>query len=594
MRAQVLKLENLRVKFPGGIEAVRGLSMDVEPGLIHAVVGESGCGKSVTCRALMGLLPEAADVSWSIMEITGRDFRSGDGDGRSMAAIRGRHAAMVFQEPGKHLNPALTAGSFLVEVIRRHRPDDRADNRAEARCRAAELLEMVGMDPRKVLGSYPHELSGGMKQRVLIAAAISGGPELLIADEPTTALDASTQARILGLIMRLRDELGMAVLLVTHDFGVVRSTADVVSVMRAGRIVERAPAGELFSRPGHAYTRGLLRAIPRISNRGRRLESADGEGRDASVIPWGTGFHPGGGRAEGSRAEDNQAEDSPAGSTGRIHGMTNREDAVMRPILEVRGLHKVHRSPSATDLRKRSVHAVRGVSFTVRRNEVLGIVGESGSGKTTLARALLHLDAPGSGRVRFDGRDMGKFGRRDWREFRRQAQIVFQHPESALNPRMRIGAVLTEGLKAGGVPLERREKRIGELLDMVGLSPALRDRRPHEFAGGEKQRIVIARALAVEPKLLILDEPVSSLDVSIQAQIINLLMDLKSALGLTYVLISHDLNIVGYIADRIGVMKAGEIVELGDAESLLAGPNHAYTRSLFADSLTIDTRKNRG
>ena len=585
MRAQVLKLENLRVKFPGGIEAVRGLSMDVEPGLIHAVVGESGCGKSVTCRALMGLLPEAADVSWSIMEITGRDFRSGDGDGRSMAAIRGRHAAMVFQEPGKHLNPALTAGSFLVEVIRRHRPDNRADNRAEARCRAAELLEMVGMDPRKVLGSYPHELSGGMKQRVLIAAAISGGPELLIADEPTTALDASTQARILGLIMRLRDELGMAVLLVTHDFGVVRSTADVVSVMRAGRIVERAPAGELFSRPGHAYTRGLLRAIPRISNRGRRLESADGGGRDASVIPWGTVFHPGGGRAEGSRAEENQAEDSPAGGGRASAG---------GPLLEVQDLHKVHRSPSATDLRKRSVHAVRGVSFTVRRNEVLGIVGESGSGKTTLARVLLNLDAPGSGRVRFDGRDMGEFGRRDWREFRRRAQIVFQHPESALNPRMRIGAVLTEGLKAGGVPPERREKRIGELLDMVGLSPALRDRRPHEFSGGEKQRIVIARALAVEPELLILDEPVSSLDVSIQAQIINLLMDLKSALGLTYVLISHDLNIVGYIADRIGVMKAGEILELGDAESLLAGPKHAYTRSLFADSLTIDTRKNRG
>ena len=585
MRAQVLKLENLRVKFPGGIEAVRGLSMDVEPGLIHAVVGESGCGKSVTCRALMGLLPEAADVSWSIMEITGRDFRSGDGDGRSMAAIRGRHAAMVFQEPGKHLNPALTAGSFLVEVIRRHRPDNRADNRAEARCRAAELLEMVGMDPRKVLGSYPHELSGGMKQRVLIAAAISGGPELLIADEPTTALDASTQARILGLIMRLRDELGMAVLLVTHDFGVVRSTADVVSVMRAGRIVERAPAGELFSRPGHAYTRGLLRAIPRISNRGRRLESADGGGRDASVIPWGTVFHPGGGRAEGSRAEENQAEDSPAGGGRASAG---------GPLLEVQDLHKVHRSPSATDLRKRSVHAVRGVSFTVRRNEVLGIVGESGSGKTTLARVLLNLDAPGSGRVRFDGREMGEFGRRDWREFRRRAQIVFQHPESALNPRMRIGAVLTEGLKAGGVPPERRETRIGELLDMVGLSPALRDRRPHEFSGGEKQRIVIARALAVEPELLILDEPVSSLDVSIQAQIINLLMDLKSALGLTYVLISHDLNIVGYIADRIGVMKAGEILELGDAESLLAGPKHAYTRSLFADSLTIDTRKNRG
>ena len=465
MRAQVLKLENLRVKFPGGIEAVRGLSMDVEPGLIHAVVGESGCGKSVTCRALMGLLPEAADVSWSIMEITGRDFRSGDGDGRSMAAIRGRHAAMVFQEPGKHLNPALTAGSFLVEVIRRHRPDGRADNRAEARCRAAELLEMVGMDPRKVLGSYPHELSGGMKQRVLIAAAISGGPELLIADEPTTALDASTQARILGLIMRLRDELGMAVLLVTHDFGVVRSTADVVSVMRAGRIVERAPAGELFSRPGHSYTRGLLRAIPRISNRGRRLESADGGERDASVIPWGTGFHPGGGRTEGSRAEENQAEDSPAGGGRASAG---------GPLLEVQDLHKVHRSPSATDLRKRSVHAVRGVSFTVHRNEVLGIVGESGSGKTTLARVLLNLDAPGSGRVRFDGRDMGEFGRRDWREFRRRAQIVFQHPESALNPRMRIGAVLTEGLKAGGVPPERREKRIGELLDMVGLSPALR------------------------------------------------------------------------------------------------------------------------
>ena len=590
MRAQVLKLENLRVKFPGGIEAVRGLSMDVEPGLIHAVVGESGCGKSVTCRALMGLLPEAADVSWSILEITGRGFRSGNGDGRSMAAIRGRHAAMVFQEPGKHLNPALTAGSFLVEVIRRHRPDDRADNRAEARCRAAGLLEMVGMDPRKVLGSYPHELSGGMKQRVLIAAAISGGPELLIADEPTTALDASTQARILALIMRLRDELGMAVLLVTHDFGVVRSTADVVSVMRAGRIVERAPAGELFSRPEHAYTRGLLRAIPRISNRGRRLESADEGGRDASVIPWGTGFHPGGGgaegsRAEGSRAEENQAEDSPAGG---------RRASAAGPLLEVQDLHKVHRSPSATDLRKRSVHAVRGVSFTVRRNEVLGIVGESGSGKTTLARVLLNLDTPGSGRVRFDGRDMGEFGRRDWREFRRRAQIVFQHPESALNPRMRIGAVLTEGLKAGGVPPERREKRIGELLDMVGLSPALRDRRPHEFSGGEKQRIVIARALAVEPELLILDEPVSSLDVSIQAQIINLLMDLKSALGLTYVLISHDLNIVGYIADRIGVMKAGEILELGDAESVLAGPKHAYTRSLFADSLTIDTRKNRG
>ena len=257
----------------------------------------------------------------------------------------------------------------------------------------------------------------------------------------------------------------------------------------------------------------------------------------------------------------------------------------MKPLLEVQDLHKIHRSRSVTDLRKRNVHAVRGVSFAVQRNEVLGIVGESGSGKTSLVRALLHLDAPSSGRVLFNGRDTAEFSRQDRREFRRQAQIVFQHPESALNPRMRIGAALTEGLKAGRVPPRRREQRMGELLEMVGLNSRVCSGYPHEFSGGQKQRIVIARALAVEPELLILDEPVSSLDVSIQAQIINLIMDLKDALKLTYILISHDLNMVACIADRIGIMKQGEIVELGDAESLLNAPSHPYTRSLFANSL---------
>ena len=287
MMTQALNLENLRVIFPGGVEAVRGLSITLERGLIHAVVGESGCGKSVTCRAVMGLLPQAAEVSWSTLQITGKEITSGNAQDRGMASIRGRSAAMVFQEPGRHLNPALTVQSFLVEVIRRDLPDKKA-----ARERAASLLEMVDLNPRKVLRCYPHELSGGMKQRVLIAAAVSRGPELLLADEPTTALDAGTQAQILALLTRLSGKLGMAVLLVTHDFGVVEAAADVVSVMYAGKIVERAPAKQLFSHPVHPYTRGLLRAVPRIANRGRRLEFIPGGVPDASSLPEGCAFHP--------------------------------------------------------------------------------------------------------------------------------------------------------------------------------------------------------------------------------------------------------------------------------------------------------------
>jgi len=510
----------------GARRVVDGLSFDIGRGETLAIAGESGSGKSMTALALMRLLPRPmARVSAGRALLQGTDlFALSESE---MRRRRGRELAMIFQEPMTSLNPVMTIGTQLAEVIRAH--DDAP--RAEARVRARALLERVRIpDAARRLGQYPHELSGGMRQRVMIAMALAGRPKLLIADEPTTALDVTVQAQILQLIRELRAEIGAAVILITHDMGVVAEMADRVTVMRDGRKVEEAPVRALFAAPRAAYTAELLAAVPRLGTAG-------------------------------------PAPELPAAD----------------PIVEVRNL-TVRFDVRGGMLRRpvARIHAVQGVSFDIRSGETLALVGESGCGKSTTGRALLNL-VPWTGEVRIVGRPTRGLRRAAMHPILRDIQMVFQDPYAALDPRMTVGELVGEPLAIHGIAAgsERRD-RVAELFRHVGLAPEQMRRHPHEFSGGQRQRICIARALALSPRVIVADESLSALDVSVQARILRLMAELQARVGVAYLFISHDLAVVEQISHRVAVMYLGEIVEIGRREQVFGAPAHTYTRGLLA------------
>jgi peptide/nickel transport system ATP-binding protein len=530
----LLELNKLAVSF-GGHPAVHPIDLSIKHGEMLALVGESGSGKSTIALAAMGLLPAQAHVEGSIRFegqalLTLRE--------REWSTLRGNRIGMIFQEPMTSLNPLQPVGRQVAEALTLHRPM----SFLEARKQALELLDLVRLpEPARRFDHYPHQLSGGQRQRVMIAIAVACRPSLLIADEPTTALDVTIQAQILELIDRLRRELSMAVLLITHDLGVVARWADRVIVMKDGRKVEQADSATLFARPSQPYTRALLGAS----------------------LHFGAGLH-----YRDSRLTDTTSE--------RSSNTNSAADTPTRVLLEVAGLQVDYPGTG------RSVRAVDGVSFSIREGETVGLVGESGCGKSSLSRALTRLLEPSGGSIVFDGDDVTHCRPRALRPYRRRVQMIFQDPYGSLNPRHTVERTLGLALAIHGVSQRReREAKIRRIVDAVGLPSSVLRRYPHEFSGGQRQRIGIARALVLEPELVICDEPVSALDVSIQAQILDLLADLKAELGLALLFISHDLSVVRYIADRVLVMQAGRIVESGDHQAIWTSPQHPYTRALI-------------
>ena len=555
--ANLLEVRDLRVSF-GAHEAVRGLSFEIAQGETLALVGESGCGKSATALSLMRLIPDPGRVTGSL-RFDGRELL--DLPPREIREVRGQQISMIFQEPMTSLNPVLSIGAQIVETLRQH---ERL-SKATAWRRAVELLELVQIpEPQRRVVDYPHELSGGQRQRVMIAMAVACRPRLLIADEPTTALDVTIQARILELLDGLRRELSMSLLLITHDLGVVAQHADRVAVMLAGEKVEEAPVAQLFTQPKHAYTRGLLGASLNLADdlhyRGWKLPEirhgiADDGKPSFTVVPRSA--------RSGSDAASTFAQTSTVGE---------------EPLL---ALHEL-RIDYPQRHGKTTLRAVDGVSLEIARGETVGLVGESGCGKSTLSKAILRLVPAAGGQIRLRGTDLVPLRERELRPLRRHVQMVFQDPYASLNPRRTVADILDTVLVVGGVgDVRQRRSRVASILDRVGLPGSALGRFPHEFSGGQRQRIGIARALVLEPDLLICDEPVSALDVSIQAQILNLLVELKRDLGLAYLFISHDLSVVRYIADRVHVMQAGRIVESGDHREIWRAPQHAYTRTLL-------------
>ena len=521
----LLAIDNLSIALPKGADrdlAVKDVSFTLDKGEILCIVGESGSGKSMSANALMGLLPEGVNPAGGSIIFEERNLLDLGEDG--MLELRGKDISMIFQEPLSALNPLMRIGDQIAEVFEAHdllTPSER-------RKRALELLHEVGLpDPETTIRAYPFQLSGGQRQRVVIAMALALEPKILIADEPTTALDVTTQAQILDLIEELRRNHGMAVLFITHDFGVVADIADRVIVMQHGEVIEAGQAETVLLNPEHPYTRALLDAIPGLSFR-----------------------------------ETSQAADTP--------------------ILSVRDLCMTFTSRSSGFFRKpRVVRAVQNASFDLHKGETIGIVGESGSGKSTLGRCLVRLLKPEQGVVEIGGQDISKLSGDALRRHRRRIQMVFQDPYSSLNPRSRIGTILTEGLIAYGTDKATAREKARELLTLVGLDPSAMDRFPHEFSGGQRQRVGIARALALDPEVIIADEAVSALDVSIQAQVLDLLADLRDRLNLSMIFITHDLRVAAQVCDRIIVMQRGEMVEFGPSSQVLGAPQTAYTQSLL-------------
>ncbi|MFI6815960.1 dipeptide ABC transporter ATP-binding protein [Nonomuraea sp. NPDC050328] len=577
----------------GTVHALDQVSLEVRQGETLGVVGESGSGKTMTVLSIMGLLPTGGRVVGGEILFDGRDLR-GLADAE-LRRVRGVEMGMVFQDPLTSLNPTMRIGAQVAEPLRVYQ----GVSKAEARERAVEILRRVGMPrPDKIVDDYPHQLSGGMRQRVVIAMALIRSPRLLIADEPTTALDVTTQRQILELIDDLREEFKMAVILVTHDLGVIAGRADRVAVMYAGRVVETATTAELFRAPRHRYTEALMRALPESAEDGR-LYSIPGLPPDLSRPLTGCRFAPRCRMAtDECRTTDVRLIEAGNGHDyACLHPVTEpvaitasagtarvaAEAGTAGPILTVRDLVKEYEAGGA-GLRRAAgrVSAVAGVSFDVQPGETLGIVGESGCGKSTVGRLVAGLEAPTGGRIVVDGADLAVLDRRARHGMHRQVQLMFQDSYAAMNPRMRIDAILTEPLEIQQVgDAASRRARVSELLDQVGLPRRALERYPHEFSGGQLQRIGLARSLALNPRLIVADEPVSALDVSVQAQVLNLMRDLQRDLGLSYVFISHDLSVVDYMADRIGVMYLGKLVEVGPAHQVVRNPRHPYTRALL-------------
>ena len=616
----VLSVQDLTVSFPseaGAVRAVRGVSFDLAAGEVLGIVGESGSGKSVTSLAIMGLLPETATLTGSIKLHGDELIGKGDDD---LSKLRGNELAMVFQDPLSSLTPIFTVGDQITEALEVHSNM----SGSAARARAVELLDLVGIpNPKIRLKSFPHEFSGGMRQRVMIAMAIANDPDVIIADEPTTALDVTIQAQVLEVLRTAQHETGAAVIMITHDLGVVAGIADRVQVMYAGRAVETGSVDDIYYRPRMPYTIGLLGSVPRL-DQVEKSALAPVEGNPPSLVnlPAGCPFAarcpmvidecrvaepplaPTDG--EGHRAACVRSGEVAAGNLtyADIYPLppvhTNALDAVPRDdrpeVLRVEGLVKSFPLTKGAVFKRRigTVHAVDGVSLDIRTGETLGLVGESGCGKTTTLIQVLDLVPPDGGRVVVLGRDVATLAdKKERKAVRRDLSVVFQDPMAALDPRLPVFDVIAEPLRAQGVPKPTVAKRVSELLRLVGLEPGHASRYPQAFSGGQRQRIVIARALALEPKLIVLDEPVAALDVSIQAGVINLLDELRARLGLSYLFVAHDLAVVRHIADRVAVMYLGRIVEIGDVDSVFDFPTHPYTQALLSAIPIPDPGKER-
>ncbi|WP_342560181.1 ABC transporter ATP-binding protein [Psychrobacillus sp. FSL W7-1457] len=528
----ILKVEDLQISFltnDNEFEAVRGVSFEVKKGETLGIVGESGSGKSVTARSIMRLLPSPPSfMKNGSIEFLGEQLHTKTE--KEMEGIRGKDISMIFQDPMTSLNPTIRIGVQIAESLIKHQKLSKKEGKAQA----IELLKLVGIkNSEERYNQYPHEFSGGMRQRVMIAIALACKPTLLIADEPTTALDVTIQAQILNLMKDMQKRFGTSIILITHDLGVVAGMCDRVAVMKNGEIVETGTTEEIFANPRHDYTKKLLNALPRLD-------------------------------------EKKKPKKPPLRSIGLENG---------KPLLEVKSL-KQHFQVSRGNVLK----AVDDISFFIKPGETLGLVGESGSGKSTTGRAILRLHEPTDGDVLYQGMAINRLSKNELKTMRRHMQIIFQDPYSSLNPRLKVLDIIGQALDIHRLSknAEERKKRVEELLVLVGLDPSHALRYPHEFSGGQRQRIGIARALAVEPDFIVCDEPLSALDVSIQAQIVELLEDLQHRLGLTYLFIAHDLSMVKHISDRVAVMYSGKIVELAESEELYTNPQHPYTKSLLA------------
>ena len=596
----VLTVRQLRVRFAvpdGWVHAVNGINLDVKAGETLAIVGESGSGKSVSMLSLMGLLPSPpATVTGSVLfegnEILGLS-------NERLRTIRGNRIAMVFQDPMSSLNPVQTVGSQIGEALRIHRNA----GKQEARRAADEMLRRVGIpDAGRRADDYPHQFSGGMRQRVMIAMALACGPKLLIADEPTTALDVTIQAQIVALVKDLRRDFGMSVVWITHDLGVVADMADRVAVMYAGRVVEQGTVDEIYATTRHPYTMGLLRSVPRLGEDVPvKLEEIPGAPPDMRQDVGHCAFAPRCPFADHRSLESRpplEPSDQPdhlvacwhwqelaaAGVAERpLPELQQRVATTTEPLLELRGLEThfpIHRGFFGRQAGV--VRAVDGVDLSIPQGTTLGLVGESGCGKTTLGRTVMRLENPTAGALWFDGADITHAAGEELRAFRRRMQMIFQDPYSSMNPGMRIEDVVAEPMRIHGLGTPKEvATRVAELLERVGLSAGSARRYPHEFSGGQRQRIVIARALALGPRLIVCDEPVSSLDVSVQAQIINLLGDLQRDLGVTYLFIAHDLAVVKHISHEVAVMYLGKVVERAPRDAVYRRPLHPYTQALL-------------
>jgi peptide/nickel transport system ATP-binding protein len=595
----LLAVEDLHVHFEttrGIVRAVEGLSFNVGQGEIVAIVGESGSGKSVSALAIMRLLPPLTGrVPRGRVVFDGRDLLTLSDE--QMREIRGRDISMIFQEPMTSLNPLLTVGLQIMEPLIIHLKM----SEEEARARAVELLKLVGIpDAEGRLNQYPHQFSGGMRQRVMIAIGLACNPKLIIADEPTTALDVTIQAQILELMKDLSRRLNIALILITHNLGVVARYADRVIVMYAARMVEQGVADAVFHRPRHPYTLGLLRSVPRLDRpRGSRLETIEGLVPNLAQALSGCRFAPRCPFRMSICDEEPPLFTADTGALTRCHrhaeiaqgkltwtasdpGTQEIKLSRDRPLLAVRHLTKHFPVRARLGGKRGVVRAVEDVSFTIYPGETLGLVGESGCGKTTVGRLILRLEQPTSGEIEFAGVDLVRASPAQLQAIRRKIQVIFQDPYSSLNPRMTVGQIVGEPLHVYKlVPHGKVPERIAELLGQVGLRPELAARYPHQLSGGQRQRVGIARALAMEPQFIVCDEAVSALDVSIQGQIINLLEDLQRRLGLSYLFIAHDLAVVRHISMRVVVMYFGRIMEIGDRDALYREPLHPYTKVLL-------------
>ena len=611
----LLEVNDLKTWFFSGekpARAVDGVSFEIQRGETFALLGESGCGKSMTSLSIMRLVPEPAGriVSGSIA-LHGKDLLQIPET--QMRDVRGRRIAMIFQEPMTSLNPVLTVGQQIEETVLRHN----TLKNGGAKARALELLDAVGIpDPARRYSEYPHQLSGGMKQRIMIAIALAGEPELLIADEPTTALDVTIQAQVLELMRDLQKQTHMSILLITHDLGVVSEMADRVAVMYAGQIVELADRAAFFSEPKHPYSQKLFDSLPTMTKRDQQLAVIKGSVPSLATEFTGCRFEPRCDKAlsicdntlpawypdmnnggvlchlySGDYSAQLKRQEASPNVDQRAEQRAARSDITSQSLLDVTGL-KVH-FPIHKGLFKRIVgyvKAVDDVSLNIPPGQTLALVGESGCGKTTVGKGILQLIRPTAGNVKLNNEELTTIAKDVLRRKRRDIQIIFQDPFSSMNPRMMVADIIEEGMIAQqvGGDKQHRQQRIDQLLQQVGLSPEIKNRYPHEFSGGQRQRICIARALAVEPKLIICDEPTSALDVSVQAQILNLLKDLQDTLGLSFLFITHNLSVVEYLAHEVAVMYLGRIVEQGSVQDVLQNPSHPYTRALLSAVPTIE------